>query len=171
MDDSVQPWTTIVSNRWELHPEPNSEDREIIFRFEFPHFIDSSRNDLSAQKILRTLGFRPPHSSFFLLSYPDLIRLRAFTHARVCREFDITGKYIDAAHQRSEGMQRIYDANLLKDAVAEITNKVQALLYSLEFLILFLMILVVDLLRLHQNAERKSLIWTTFTRSFWSLRK
>ena len=128
MADKVEPRSAIAGSSWKLDPEPRVGDEELTFKYKYPKEGDGIPNDLSAQKILRTLGFRPPHTALFLLSYHELVRLRAFTHARVCRDFDVCGSYIYSAEKSQSPMQAIGGSSVTTaepgDAVKELTENI-----------------------------------------------
>ena len=111
---------------WKMDPEPVVGGRELSFKYEIPRLADGALNDLSAQKILRSLGFRPPQASFFLLYYQDLVLLRAFAHSRAFREFNDFGKYVNAASRKPDLHHNLMGASLgeakVEAAIREMNN-------------------------------------------------
>ena len=126
MNDVVRPWTTSAGKDLKMEHEPVVGDRELSFKYEISRLEDGALNDLSAQKILGSLGFRPPHASFFLLFYHDLMRLRAFAHPRAFRDFDVFGRHVNAASRNPDFHQNLMGASLgeaeVEVAICEITN-------------------------------------------------
>ncbi len=117
MEDYVTPWTTMVGKDWKLDEEPDLGDEELHFKNRFWERGVEGSMSMSAQKILRTLGFRPPHSALFLLSYYDILRLRAFTHSRICHEFPAFGKFLLGSLQGSSAQRELEAKDSVKELV------------------------------------------------------
>ena len=100
MADHVRNWTKLVDGDWQLHEEPVKGDPELSFKYRISNFIEGSTPDLRAQKILRSLGFRPPQLSFFLITTEDLIQQRAFSHARAIRKYHRSSRYVHTAQSK-----------------------------------------------------------------------
>ena len=127
LDDKIRNWTSLVNGDWRFHEEPVAGDPEPSFKYEFAGASVGSSNDLSPQNILRSLGFRPPHASFYLLTLNDLIRLRACACSRALRKYDKNGHYMHAAANNEELRQCLLQAAHgqfeVKDAVREIIDE------------------------------------------------
>ena len=78
--------------------EPTAEYMvDIAYISDFPSVAHSVElQNAEFQRILRLLGFRPPHRSFFVLNKHDLEVLRRFTFVGLMWEYETLGKLVSS---------------------------------------------------------------------------
>ena len=96
--------STPLNPSWKMDEEPTTEDTlEFNFVRELPSYADRAIMPLmSAQKILRLLGFHPPHRSHFTLGFEDLVVLRRFVHSSLMRDHSALGRLMNLGGESGE---------------------------------------------------------------------
>ncbi len=75
---------------WALTVLPDAEAVEWTFKYSYPTGSDDRISGLNKEAILRSLGFRPPHRSHFVLSLEDIVHSRCRVYANCLRDLDPT---------------------------------------------------------------------------------
>lgn len=96
--------TSTINPKWKMQPEPTGEDEEWTFGYTFPGKDDRLvAGRVNEQKILRSLGFRPPHPSFFLLSVSHLFAIRRLVLAGLLKDHKVLRRTVNIANRSAEG--------------------------------------------------------------------
>ena len=131
MEDFVGTVSTL-NPTWRLDPEPTEEDvDEHQFVSTAPNYGDRARlGRMRAQKILRLLGFRPPHPSHFLLTVRELTVLRRFVHAGMMKRMSVLGQMLAESGIAGESA-----AEAMEEATKEVCRLHRAKLDSSGFVV------------------------------------
>ena len=119
-----EPGLCTIDPSWKLDTSPMERSHEENFVECVPAYDSVSDmilgGHISAQKLLRSMGFRPPHRSMFMLSVGEIEHLRRFLFYRLLRNNTSFGV----------GMAKVSSADVTGDAITSMVSDLRDVLFS-----------------------------------------